>query len=161
MSGVLTGSCLCGAVHYRVRGEPHAVTHCHCASCRKASGAAFVTWFTVRTHEVEWRGEARLVYHSSAAVERGFCPRCGSTLSYAHASDPALLDLTVSSLDVPELLIPMQHAWWSERVAWADPRLMADLPVFGTEATEVPQRAHTPVRQTSAVAESTIPSSSP
>jgi hypothetical protein len=72
MSSILNGGCLCGAVRYRVHGQPFHVTHCHCVSCRKASGAAFLTWFTVRLIELEWLSEKPVYYHSSTAVQRGF-----------------------------------------------------------------------------------------
>jgi hypothetical protein len=94
MSSILNGGCLCGAVRYRVHGQPFHVTHCHCVSCRKASGAAFLTWFTVRLIELEWLSEKPVYYHSSTAVQRGFCPHCGATLSYQHESDPDDIDIT-------------------------------------------------------------------
>ena len=40
---VLTGSCLCGAVSYEVRGPFTRFGHCHCSRCRKASGSAHST----------------------------------------------------------------------------------------------------------------------
>ncbi|WP_439646998.1 GFA family protein [Chromobacterium sinusclupearum] len=125
----LTGGCLCGAVRYRLRGMPYHVTHCHCRSCRRASGAAFVTWFTVRVHELEWRGEKPVQYHSSAAVSRGFCPHCGSTLTYFHESDPEEIDVTAASLDSPEALVPEHHTWWEQRVEWGTASAQSSLPV--------------------------------
>ena len=48
MSGaILAGGCLCGAVRYEIDGAGGGVSHCHCGMCRKASGAAFVTWIGV------------------------------------------------------------------------------------------------------------------
>ena len=38
------GRCLCGAVRYRVTGEPIWTAHCHCQSCRRATSAAFATY---------------------------------------------------------------------------------------------------------------------
>ncbi|CUA85765.1 MULTISPECIES: GFA family protein [Gulbenkiania] len=124
----LSGSCLCGAVRYQVRGEPLFITHCHCQSCRKASGAAFVTWFTVRDAEVEWRGTARTLYRSSAAVERGFCPHCGTPLSYHHEAAGDEIDITAATLDQAERLVPEDHTWWRERLPWIDH--LADLPAY-------------------------------
>jgi hypothetical protein len=140
MSQQLSGSCLCGSIHYLVRGQPIYITHCHCATCRKASGAAFVTWFTVRVSEVEWRGDPVAIYHSSAAVERGFCPRCGTTLTYRHESDPAEIDITVSSLTHPEMLQPEHHTWWESRVVWAEPKNLAMLPVYARSREEGVER---------------------
>jgi len=41
------GGCLCGAVRYRMVGAPLSSAICHCASCRRASGAPTVAWLTV------------------------------------------------------------------------------------------------------------------
>jgi len=41
-----TGGCSCGAVRYRVGMPPLWVAHCHCSMCRRAQGAAFVTWIS-------------------------------------------------------------------------------------------------------------------
>jgi hypothetical protein len=46
---MLTGSCLCSAVRYEIDGKIGPVGHCHCATCRKAQGGAFVTNAPVRT----------------------------------------------------------------------------------------------------------------
>lgn len=125
----IAGGCLCGAVRYRIYGEPYHVTHCHCTSCRKVSGAAFLTLFTVRLAEVEWVGESLQIYHSSAAGERGFCPRCGSTLCYQNAASPDEIDIAAGSMDNPATLLPEHHTWWSEHLLWASPTVLAALPV--------------------------------
>lgn len=41
------GRCLCGALQFSVRFPTKWVAHCHCTMCRRAHGAAFVTWFEV------------------------------------------------------------------------------------------------------------------
>jgi len=148
MTHPLTGSCLCGSIHYVVRGEPIYITHCHCLTCRKASGAAFVTWFTVRTSEVDWRGEELALYHSSAAVERGFCRRCGTTLTYRHESDPGELDITLVSLNQPDSLKPAHHTWWESHLSWVEPRALAALPVYARSVEEGVERhaRETPVQ---------------
>lgn len=122
----MQGRCLCGSVRYRLCGQPYHVTHCHCASCRKASGAPFVTWLTVRRMEVQWQGEALQIYRSSLGVERGFCARCGTTLSYCHEAAPEEIDLTVATLDNPDCLRPEDHTWTEQRVSWVTD--MAGLP---------------------------------
>ena len=113
----MQGRCLCGTVRYRVRGQAYHVTHCHCASCRLASGAPFVTWFTVWALELEWQGEIRH-YQSSMGVQRGFCPRCGTTLSYRHEASPDEIDLTAATLNDPEQLEPEDHSWTQDMLGW-------------------------------------------
>jgi hypothetical protein len=38
----MKGTCLCGAVRYKVTGTPTAFDLCHCSRCREASGSAFI-----------------------------------------------------------------------------------------------------------------------
>jgi hypothetical protein len=51
-------------------------------------------------------------------VTRGFCPRCGTALTYAHRGRPEELDLTIASLDEPGALAPECHIWVSQRLPW-------------------------------------------
>jgi hypothetical protein len=75
------GGCLCGAVRFSVRGEPLVVDTCHCADCRKATGAAFVVC-------ADW---PRSTFTSAGQVQvfngRSFCPACGSRVF--HLSRPS------------------------------------------------------------------------
>jgi len=73
-----TGSCLCGAVTYRVTGLLRPVIACHCAQCRKSSGHHVAATSAARddvaiTGEVTW-------FQSSETARRGFCGTCGSNL---------------------------------------------------------------------------------
>lgn len=43
----LKGGCFCGAIRYAASGTPFHETNCHCAICRRTTGAPFVTWFSV------------------------------------------------------------------------------------------------------------------
>ena len=73
------GSCLCGAVTYRVKGPMRAVLVCHCSMCRKASGHLWAG-SQVALEDIEISGDALRWYRSSETVERGFCSLCGSSL---------------------------------------------------------------------------------
>ncbi len=81
-----TGGCLCGAVRYRTEAEPLWIAHCHCAMCRKATGAAFGTYAGFPAGSVEWTEGEPTLYRSSSEVERGFCSKCGGTLHRIEAS---------------------------------------------------------------------------
>jgi len=55
---MLMGGCFCGAVRYEA-GSPYHLTNCHCTTCRRTSGAPFVTWFSVRRAEFKLLQGAR------------------------------------------------------------------------------------------------------
>ncbi len=120
------GGCLCRTVRYRVTGAPMWVAHCHCESCRKASGSAVVTWagYTRETFEVAEGWPVR--FASSPGVTRSFCPHCGTPLTYETERRPGKVDVTVGSLDEPAEFAPTAHVWESERVAWL--HIADDLP---------------------------------
>ena len=44
MAMEFTGRCLCGRVRYLAAGAPLWVAHCHCESCRRATGAPLATY---------------------------------------------------------------------------------------------------------------------
>ena len=37
------GGCYCGAIRYRIEGEPLHVNYCHCRMCQRLSGAPVVS----------------------------------------------------------------------------------------------------------------------
>ena len=76
------GGCLCGAVRFRVSGPPAWVAHCHCQSCRRASGAAFLTWVGYTEETWQLTKGAPVRFESSTGAWRRFCPACGTPLTY-------------------------------------------------------------------------------
>lgn len=123
------GGCFCGAVRYRAAAEPGPIVHCHCTDCRGTSGAAFVSWASVALDAFEWTGERPATYaHASDTaprVERTFCPRCGTALTF-HRPGEAEIDVTVASLDDASGLAPGAHLFVRSAVEWV--QLGDDLP---------------------------------
>ena len=112
------GGCLCGAVRYRVSGEPLYSTICHCASCRKAAAAPTVAWLTFeRDHFAILSGTPRS-FASSPGVQRTFCTSCGTPLTYASERRPTHIDITTASLDDPTRFPPTYEVWLEDRLAW-------------------------------------------
>jgi len=112
------GGCLCGAVRYRIEGPIESVAHCHCNSCRRASGAAFVTWFTVPRDRHEWTKGAPRQFASSPGVARAFCGVCGTGLAYANDKAGKTIDLTIGSLDCAAGHPADRHIWTDDRLGW-------------------------------------------
>lgn len=122
----LEGGCLCGATRYRVRGEPVLVSLCHCSMCRRAAGAPAVGWVTCAIPSFELTAGAPKIYPSSKGVERGFCDRCGTPLTFSADFLPGLIDVTLGSFDEAARLEPQMHIWESSRLPWLN--LADDLP---------------------------------
>ncbi|MBE9604007.1 GFA family protein [Acetobacteraceae bacterium H6797] len=116
---MLKGGCFCGHVRYEAHGEPFHPTVCHCADCRRIVGAPMVAWFSVA------RGDYRLIsgeparFASSPGVERSFCPRCGTSLTYCAENYPGEIDIALATLDDPEALPPADNTQTGGRLSWA------------------------------------------
>jgi hypothetical protein len=125
---VLEGGCLCGAVRYRATGTPFDITHCHCTLCRGASGAAFVTWFSVPAAAFALVRGVPARFDASPAAMRTFCSGCGTPLTFQMHASPGEIDVTVCSLDDPDRLTPEDHTFVRSRLHWS---VLADgLPQF-------------------------------
>jgi hypothetical protein len=126
----LTGSCLCGAVRYRIDGPVGRISHCHCSMCRKAHGAAFATYGRVYTSDFNWlAGESHIVvYASSSQVERTFCGRCGANLQWRHRDYPDVFALALGTLDDDPGARPECHIYAASRAPWYE--ITDRLPVF-------------------------------
>jgi len=116
---VAQGGCLCSAVRYRVSGAPVATGTCHCNTCRKASAAPSVAWVTFRRSNFQVTTGEPTVFRSSPGVERTFCSRCGTPLTYANEADPDTIDVTTGSLDDPSLYPPSKEVWLEHKLAWS------------------------------------------
>jgi hypothetical protein len=107
------GGCLCGAVRYRLVGEPFLIGTCHCADCRKESGSVFTFYAKWPLADFSYRGNI------STSHGRSFCPACGGRLFDLHADD---VEIRLGSLDdAPSDLFPQQEGWVKRREHWLEP----------------------------------------
>lgn len=125
----LQGGCFCGAVRYVADGEPFNSTLCHCTDCRRASGAPALAWFSVRTTDLRWVGKDPKEFRSSAHAMRGFCPECGTSLTWSDERWPDEIDLATATLDDPEQVPPQDHTFVHSRLRWL--KLDDGLPQYG------------------------------
>jgi hypothetical protein len=114
----LEGGCFCGAIRYRIDSNPRRVTHCHCRHCRRTSGAAFVTWAVFDEGSVTWVSGVPKEFESRPGAMRGFCHKCGSPLTFRDALTPESIDVSVGTLDTPEVVVPEDHVWFDRAIAW-------------------------------------------
>jgi hypothetical protein len=114
----LQGGCMCGAVRYEADGEPFHATLCHCVDCRRASGAPALAWFSVRHDALRWTRGTPARHASSPGVQRQFCGRCGTQLTWHSDQAPHEIDVTTCSLDDPDTVPPADHTFHTQRVRW-------------------------------------------
>jgi hypothetical protein len=116
-----SGSCLCGAVKYRINTHIQSAIHCHCPMCRKAHGGAFGTYGNVRRRDFHFtQGEDSLgAYQSSLGVTRTFCKNCGSTLQwFSQHPYPDWLSVALGTLDTPLGNIAQKHIFTESKADW-------------------------------------------
>lgn len=119
------GGCQCGALRYRIEAPLSDSAHCHCTICRRSSGGILTTWVTVPRTSFQWlQGQPR-TFASSASCSRYFCADCGAHLALFTTLSPQTLDVTVATLDAPELAPANRHIWVGSRLPWlsVDPQL--------------------------------------
>jgi hypothetical protein len=115
------GGCLCGAIRYRVSGNPVTTTLCHCRSCRRASGGTNVAWAVFDHADFEWLSGYPRAYSSSPGLEWLFCRDCGSLVAYRRSSRPDHMDVTTGTLDDPNLFPPAVEIWMEHKIDWEEP----------------------------------------
>ena len=113
------GGCHCGAHRFFIQGEPKFVANCHCESCRKTTGAAFSTWVGFREDQVRWQNARPAYYSSSHGVERGFCKKCGTPLTYSSDKWPGETHFLIGVFDDPAAFTPRTEVFTHDALKWA------------------------------------------
>lgn len=119
----LTGSCLCGAIRYEVRGAPARFYHCHCGRCRKATGTGHASnlMMTPETGLTWLQGEETLSRYKVPDAERFytlFCSQCGSPMPRRVPELKAVI-IPAGSLDSPPPIEPQSRIFWESRANWS------------------------------------------
>ncbi len=115
----LTGGCLCGDIRYTTIAMPFAADYCHCKMCQRSTGSIAGIWMDFLAEQVVWQSRQQLQeFASSEFARRGFCSRCGSTLSYRDERHSNYLSLAVASLDDADKVQPTYHIFTDSQLAW-------------------------------------------
>lgn len=101
-SDIHQGGCQCGAVRYEIEGALENSHVCHCRMCQRATGGLFAALAGTPKDRITWTRQEPAFYESSNLAKRGFCPRCGTPLTFAFNDPKARLYVTIGSLDEPE-----------------------------------------------------------
>jgi len=104
----------------------------------------FVVWVGFPPGNVEFTAGASRVARSSPGVLRGFCPDCGTSLTYGrdpdYDTDEPILYVSAATLDDPDAFPPTEVVWYSQRPRWFS--LSVDIPLHDTISPDHADRAY-------------------
>jgi hypothetical protein len=112
------GSCLCGAVHFKVTGAFERFYLCHCSQCRKDTGSAHGANLFSLTAQLVWlsgQEQVRTFNLPRTRHTRSFCSVCGSALP--HASEKMLV-VPAGSLDTQLAITADGNIFMASRATW-------------------------------------------
>lgn len=119
----IEGGCACGAIRFKIQGEPMGGGVCHCRSCQYATGGPpnYVLLAPKGGFSVT-KGQPKV--HTTTAesgnrVDRAFCPECGTPLYTAIDGDTLpFIPVKVGALDDPSNFTPGMHLFMDEAQPW-------------------------------------------
>ena len=130
----LEGGCNCGAIRYRIDGEPMAVVACHCGNCRRQSGAAYSVNLVLPEAAMTVTGSLATAVDtdtdSGQPVRRQFCGDCGSPIRSLPDVMPGIAAVKAGTLDDAGRFPPRAHIWLQSALPWAAASIPEGVPRF-------------------------------
>lgn len=123
MAAVHEGGCLCGAIRYRVTGEPIRAQVCHCKFCQRRTGTAFAIVVAFKQEQIDLSGTTLADFeHRSDESNRWlrchFCSRCGTTVSITGQRDSTIRMISAGTFDDPNWFKVDRHIWTRSALHW-------------------------------------------
>ncbi|MBC7493296.1 MAG: GFA family protein [Novosphingobium sp.] len=121
---MVEGGCNCGAVRYRIEGDPMVVAQCHCRNCQRQSGSAFSVNLLVQDANFATTGDLTTYVDkdtlSGAPILRKFCGICGSPILSDFSNGTGMVVVKAGTLDDPTPFTPGVSVWTSRKLPWVD-----------------------------------------
>ena len=115
---MLSGTCECGAVRYRVADEFRYAANCHCSNCRASTGSAFKPFAGIEREKLEVTdGADKLLIWGDADNNHTRCAVCGSLL-YSVVRDGAYVHVALGSLADEPSIRPTEHIFVGSKAPW-------------------------------------------
>ena len=115
------GGCACGAVRYRLTSDPLFTHCCHCLSCQRQTGSAFVINLLIETDRVELlAGDPQPVEvpRDDGSTQTIFrCPACQVAV-VSQYSRPEVRFVRGGTLDQPGSIEPDVHIFTRSKLGW-------------------------------------------
>jgi hypothetical protein len=110
------GGCVCGAVRYRLTGNPLTFYACHCTRCQTRSGSAFALHMMVLASDLTIVQGVPESAGESGTRKR--CSACATALWSEKPRVPRALWLRAGTLDDTRALKPIAHLWTRSAQTW-------------------------------------------
>ena len=121
MSALREGGCACGSVRYRLTSDPLFTNCCHCLSCQRQTGSAFVINLLIEADRVELIAgdpQAIDVPRDDGSTQRIFrCPTCQVAL-FSQYGRPEVRFVRGGTLDQPSSVVPDAHIFTRSKLPW-------------------------------------------
>ena len=128
---MLEGECACKSVRYRLNAKPMFVHCCHCLSCQRQTGSAFVINAIVEKDNVQLlQGDVEpvAVPRDNGTMQTIMrCPACKVAL-WSFYTYPQLAFVRAGTLDVPSSVTPDVHIYTRSKLPWV--ALPSGVPAF-------------------------------
>ncbi len=128
MTEAFTGSCLCGAVSFRLQGPLRQPRYCHCEYCRKFSGTSPASWAMAHRPHLETNQQTELIRYDSGHGIRCSCGICGSPVWFESKDYADVVGIPLGLIDEGEVPTPEFHLWTDSMPTWCE--LNDDLPKY-------------------------------
>ena len=118
MSYQHSGSCLCGAVRFTLKGSFEGFFLCHCQHCQKGTGTAHASnLFAPQAVLTFTQGADQTRTYNIPGTQhiRSFCAVCGSPLP---SKQEDTIVVPAGSLDTPTAKRPDAHIFCSSKAEW-------------------------------------------
>ncbi len=120
----IQGGCQCGAVRYELTAPPLTIYACHCTTCQKQTGSAFVLSAAIPENALSFikGAPAKTEWTSDAGNSRFgyFCKDCGNRIANGQAPPAGLLSLRAGTVDDTSWVRPAGHIWVKSAQGWID-----------------------------------------
>lgn len=136
MDKIMKGRCHCDQLNFEITAPTEFCSHCHCESCRRTHGSAFVTWTSVPDSQLKiTKGKELLHYYeSSPEIVWVSCGHCASPLFQITRRSPGRTYIVLASLIDPLDREPDSHVSFEEKIPWF--KVNDGLPSFNEKSSD-------------------------
>jgi hypothetical protein len=114
------GNCHCGHVSHETDLDPMVIVQCHCASCRRLTGAVSVTTLYAE-EEISVEGDTDIYVFKGGSGEDvtvHYCRNCNTRVKYYFDVFDGIVLVPIGCFDNVKDFKPRLEIWTDEKLSW-------------------------------------------